>query len=156
MLKSLKIHIVGYILVICILLSGCGVIDVAGKTFTYGGVEINWNKASDEIREEVFDLYQVKNEIELKTVLKTSGGRNSRLTTFGTDGKYVTKDTNGNILDSGYYEQSKSYIALSDTIEGLSSEKVYKIYPNEKGYKVRIEIDGEKGIYAEYQYVVKK
>lgn len=153
MSKSLKMFTISTFSILCIILCGCGVIDVTGKTFAYGGVSINWNNVSDDVKAEIFDIYQVGNEIELKVVLKTAGGRNSRLTTFGTDGKYITKDSLGNILDSGYYEQSEGYIALADTIEELNSEKVYKIYPNEKGYKVRIEIDGEKGIYAEYQYV---
>ena len=154
-MKYLKSCIFSLFLCFCIILWGCGEIDVTGKTFVYGGVSINWNKVSDEVKTEIFDVYQVSNETELLAVLKTSNFRNSRITTFGTDGKYFTKDESGNILDSGYYEQYKDYIALSDTQDGLGEDNVYKIFPNEKGYRVRIEIDGDNGVYAEYQYVEK-
>ena len=154
-MKLLKSCLFSLVFVCCIILSGCGTIDVRGKTFIYGGVSINWNNASDNTKENVFDLYQVNNETELLAVLKTSRNRNSRITTFGSDGKYTTKDVDGNILDSGYYEQSDKVIVLADSEEGLKEENVYKIYANEKGYKVRIEIDGEYGIFAEYQYVEK-
>lgn len=137
----------------CILLSACGILTVKGKTFNYSKVEIDWGIATNDDKSALFAEFQVQNEPELLNVLKTRNNRNGRFTTFGTDGKYVTKDQDGQILDSGYYKQEESVITLADTEEGLSDPAAYTLQANEKGYIVTIVLNQDKQIYAKYEYV---
>ena len=127
--------------------------NVTGKTFTYGSVSVDWGTASEDDKNALFTEFQVENENELLAVLKTRNNRNGRRTTFGTDGKYTTKDENNEILDSGYYRQEETVITLAETEEGLSDENAYTILANEKGYIVTTVLDEEKNIFAKYQYV---
>jgi len=115
MKNILKKIILSLIIIPCLLITGCGVINVGGKTFTYSKVTIDWGLAKEEDKETIFNEYQVSSETELLNVLKTQNNRNSRFTTFGTDGKYVTKNTENEILDSGYYRQDETIITLADT-----------------------------------------
>jgi len=153
MKKHTKTLVMALLLTTCILLTACGVINVSGKTFKFSKVTIDWGLAEDENKQELFEEYQVKNESELLNVLKTKDNRNSRFTTFGTDKKYVTKNTSNEILDSGYYKQDETIITLSETEEGLNDEGAYTLQANDKGYIVTIKINDEYKIFAKYQYV---
>lgn len=153
MKKIFKKFIISLLLIPCILLSACGVLTVKGKTFNYGEVKIDWGIATEDDKSALFQEFQVANEPELLNVLKTRNNRNSRYTTFGTDGKYVTKDEEGKILDSGFYKQEESVITLADTQDGLSDPTAYTLQANDKGYIVTIVLNQDKQIYAKYQYV---
>lgn len=135
------------------LLSGCSVIQVSGKTFKYDSVSIDWGMAQKEDKQKVLEEFQVSKESELLAVLKTRNGRNKRFTTFGTDGKYVTKNDNNEILDSGYYKQDESVITLAETEDGLKEAGAYTLQANAKGYVVTIKINNEYKVFAKYQYV---
>lgn len=134
-------------------LSGCSVMQVSGKTFKYDSVSIDWGMAQKEDKQKVLEEFQVSKESELLTVLKTRNGRNKRFTTFGTDGKYVTKNNNNEILDSGYYKQDESVITLAETEAGLKDASAYTLQSNAKGYVVTIKINNEYKVFAKYQYV---
>lgn len=153
MRKYLKTFMLTLLLIPCMLLASCGTMNVTGKTFTYGSVSVDWGTASEDDKNALFTEFQVENETELLAVLKTRNNRNGRRTTFGTDGKYTTKDENNEILDSGYYRQEETVITLSETEEGLTAEDAYTILANEKGYIVTTILDEEKNIFAKYQYV---
>lgn len=144
------------LLVPCMLLASCGSMKVSGKTFVYGSVEVDWGTASEDDKNELFDDFQVENENELLAVLKTRNNRNGRRTTFGTDGKYTTKNENGDVLDSGYYKQEETVITLADTEEELSASDAYTLLANEKGYVVTTILNEGKNIFAKYQYVVEE
>lgn len=135
------------------ILSGCSVMQVSGKTFKYDSVSIDWGMAEKEDKQKVFEEFQVSKESELLTVLKTRNGRNKRFTTFGTDGKYVTKNDNNEILDSGYYKQDESVITLAETEDGLKDAGAYTLQANAKGYVVTIKINNDYKVFAKYQYV---
>ncbi len=153
MKKYLKTIMLTLLLIPCIMIAGCGTMNVTGKTFTYGSVSVDWGTASEDDKNALFTEFQVENETELLAVLKTRNNRNGRRTTFGTDGKYTTKDENNEILDSGYYRQEETVITLAETEEGLNAEDAYTLLANEKGYIVTTILDEEKNIFAKYQYV---
>ena len=142
------------ILLSCIFLSSCGTMNVAGKTFKYGGVAIDWGTATDENKSAIYSEYQVENDNELLNVFKTRNNRNNRVTTFGTDGKYTTKNQDNEILDSGFYRQNESQIRLSDTKDGLDADNAYTLTANGKGYIVTVELNPETQTYIKYQYVI--
>ncbi len=147
-----KCGILGLFFIIFII-SGCSVIQVSGRTFKYDSVSIDWGMADKEGKEIVFAEFQVESEGELLAVLKTRNGRNKRYTTFGTDGKYTTKNDNNEILDSGYFKQDESVITLADTEEGLKEAGAYTLQVNSKGYVVTIKINNDYKVFAKYQYV---
>lgn len=153
MRKYLKLFALSLLLIPCLLLASCGTMDVTGKTFTYGSVSVDWGTASEDDKNALFAEFQVENETELLAVLKTRNNRNGRRTTFGTDGKYTTKNENNEVLDSGYYKQEETVITLAETAEGLTAEDAYTLLANEKGYIVTTVLDEEKNIFAKYQYV---
>ena len=148
--KKLLISMI--LLIPMIILSGCGTIQVSGKTFKYSKVSIDWGPATDENKQTIFEENQVSNETELLNVLKTRDNRNSRITTFGTDNKYTTKNTENEIIDSGYYRQDESVITLADSEEGLSKVGAYTLQANGKGYVVTIKLNDEWKVFAKYQY----
>lgn len=154
--NKLKTFILSLILLPCILLVSCGTMQVQGKTFGYGDVTIDWGTASEDDRNALFSDFQVKDENELLNVLRTRNNRNTRHTTFGTDGKYTTKNENNEILDSGYYKQQSTVITLADTEEGLDASDAYTLLANEKGYIVTSILNADKNIFAKYQYVEEK
>ncbi|MBE5738234.1 MAG: hypothetical protein E7354_00665 [Clostridiales bacterium] len=153
MKKTIKSIILSLFLIPCILLASCGTMNVTGKTFTYGNVTVDWGTASDDDKNALFAEFQVENENELLAVLRTRNNRNGRRTTFGTDGKYTTKNENNEILDSGYYQQIETTITLAETEEGLSASDAYTLLANEKGYIVTTILNEDKNIFAKYQYV---
>lgn len=135
-------------------LAGCGVIEVRGKTFVYDNVTIDWGRAEEKEKEMIFEEFLVSNETELLTVLKTRNQRNSRVTIFGTDGKYTTHNRNGELLDSGYYKQDNETITLADTEDGFSNAGNFTLKANKKGYITKDKLNDEYGVFACYQYVV--
>lgn len=149
-LKKLGIIVV---LFICFMFYGCSVLQVNGKTFKYDSVSIDWGMADKEGKAKVMEEFQVQSESELLAVLKTRNGRNKRYTTFGTDGKYTTKNDNNEILDSGFYKQDESVITLAESEEGLKESGAYTLQANGKGYIVTIKINNDYKVFAKYQYV---
>ena len=142
------------VLLVCLLfLTACNNMQVSGKTFKYDSVSIDWGMANNEGKSKVFEEFQVENEAELLSVLKTKNGRNKRFTTFGTDNKYTTKNDNNEVLDSGYYKQDETVITLADTEEGLKESSAYTLQANEKGYIVTIKINNDYKVFAKYQYI---
>ena len=142
------------VLLVCLLfLTACNTMQVSGKTFKYDSVSIDWGMANNEGKSKVFEEFQVENEAELLSVLKTKNGRNKRFTTFGTDNKYTTKNDNNEVLDSGYYKQDETVITLADTKEGLKESSAYTLKDNEKGYIVTIKINNDYKVFAKYQYI---
>ena len=107
MQKLKKLSILALFSILLIFTTGCSVTQVSGKTFKYDSVTIDWGMATKEDRTKVYKEFQVESEGELLAVLKTRNGRDKRYTTFGTDGKYVTKNDSNEILDSGYYKQEE-------------------------------------------------
>lgn len=148
-----KVICLGVICILGVLLSGCNVLQVSGRTFKYESVSIDWGMADKEGKNAVFAEFQVKNEAELLAVLKTRNGRDKRFTTFGTNNQYTTKNENNEVLDSGYYKQDESVITLADTEEGLKKSGAYTLQANGKGYIVTIKINNEYKVFAKYQYV---
>lgn len=136
-----------------ILLTGCNVLQVSGRTFKYDSVSIDWGMADKEGKSKVFEEFQVKSESELLAVLKTRNGRDKRFTTFGTNNQYTTKNDQNEILDSGYFKQDETVITLADTEEGLKEAGAYTLQANSKGYIVTIKINNEYKVFAKYQYV---
>ncbi len=143
-----------FLIIPCLILASCGTMSVAGKTFRYGGVAIDWGTATDENKTAIYTEYQVENDNELLNVFKTRNNRNNRVTTFGTDGKYSTKNQDNEILDSGYYRQNETQILLAETKDGLDEDSAYKLTANNKGYIVTIVLNAETQTYIKYQYVV--
>ena len=142
------------VLLVCLLfLTACNTMQVSGKTFKYDSVSIDWGMANNEGKSKVFEEFQVENEAELLSVLKTKNGRNKRFTTFGTDNKYTTKNDNNEVLDSGYYKQDETVITLADTKEGLKESSAYTLQANEKGYIVTIKINNDYKVFAKHQYI---
>lgn len=156
MTNKLKTFILSLLLIPCILLASCGTMQVQGKTFGYGDVTIDWGTASEDDKNALFSDFQVKDENELLNVLRTRNNRNTRHTTFGTDGKYTTKNEDNVVLDSGYYKQQETVITLADTKEGLDASDAYTLLANEKGYIVTSILNDAKNIFAKYQYVEEK
>ena len=136
-----------------LIITACGTINVSGKTFRFKDVHIDWGVADSENKQSIYEEYQVKDEKELIEVLKTRDGRNSRFTTFGTNDKYTTKNSNNEIIDEGYYKQDETVITLADTIEGLSQVGAYTLHANDKGYIVTIKLNDQWKVFAKYQYV---
>lgn len=141
-------------LVSSFVITACGVIEVRGKTFVYDSVSIDWGRAEDEQKQAIFEEYLVSNETELLNVLRTRNQRNSRITTFGSDGKYVTINVNGETLDSGFYKQDDEIITLAETEDGFSNPGNYTLKANEKGYIANDKLNDEYGVFARYQYVL--
>lgn len=142
-------------IVLCaVSLTACGVIKVRGKTFVYDSVSIDWGRAEEEEKEMIFEEFLVSNETELLNVLKTRNQRNSRVTIFGTDGKYTTRNKNNEILDSGYYKQDNEIITLSESEEGFASPGNFTLKVNSRGYITKDKLNDEFGIFACYQYVL--
>ncbi len=152
MQKLKKLSIVALFSILLIFTTGCSVTQVSGKTFKYDSVTIDWGMATKEDRTKVYKEFQVESEGELLAVLKTRNGRDKRYTTFGTDGKYVTKNDSNEILDSGYYKQDEEVITLAETIEGLKEAGAYTLQVNSKGYIVTIKINNDYKVFARYQY----
>ena len=125
---------------------------VSGKTFKYQKVTIDWGTATAENKETIYSEYQVSDENELLNVLKTKNNRNNRFTTFGTNNKYTTKNSDNEVLDSGYYRQDESVITLADTEEGLSQAGSYTLIATDKGYIVTVKINDEFKVFAKYHY----
>ena len=71
-------------------LSACGTLQIVGKTFVYDSVSIDWGMAEEKDKQIIYEKYSVNSHSELIEYLKTYKNRNNRVTTFGTDGKYVT------------------------------------------------------------------
>lgn len=155
-MKRINKYLISIMLVLLcsIAFTACGVIEVRGKTFEYESVSIDWGRAKDEQKEALFEEFLVSNETELLNVLKTRNQRNSRVTTFGTDGKYVTKNLNNEILDQGYYKQDDETITLAETEDGFADAGNYTLKANEKGYIANDKLNDEYGIFARYQYVM--
>lgn len=140
-----------FLIMLCI--TGCSVIQVSGRTFKYDSVSIDWGMADKDGKAEIMSEFQVESEGELLAVLKTRNGRNKRYTTFGTDGKYTTKNDNNEILDSGYFKQDESVITLAETEEGLKESGAYTLQVNSKGYIVTVKLNNDYKVFAKYQYV---
>lgn len=149
-----KLKKFGFVAIFCLtlILYGCQVIQVSGRTFRYDSVTIDWGMADKEGKEKVFEEYQVQNEAELLSVLKTQNGRDKRYTTFGTNNQYTTKNDQNEIIDSGYYKQDESVITLADTEEGLKEAGAFTLQANEKGYVVTVKINNDYKVFAKYQY----
>lgn len=152
MQKLKKLSILALFSILLIFTTGCSVTQVSGKTFKYDSVTIDWGMATKEDRTKVYKEFQVESEGELLAVLKTRNGRDKRYTTFGTDGKYVTKNDSNEILDSGYYKQDEEVITLAETIEALKETGAYTLQANSKGYIVTIKINNDYKVFARYQY----
>lgn len=132
---------------------GCGTMNVSGKTFKYSKVTIDWGIATEENKQAIYEENQVANEDELLNVLKTRSNRNSRFTTFGTDNKYTTKNSENEVIDSGYYKQDETVITLAETESKLSEAGAYTILANDKGYVVTVKLNDEWKVFAKYQYI---
>lgn len=151
-MQRLKKYSIFAIFFITLLLYGCQVIQVSGRTFRYDSVSIDWGMADKEGKEKVFEEFQVQSEAELLSVLKTRNGRDKRYTTFGTNNQYTTKNDQNEILDSGYYKQDETVITLADTEEGLKEPGAYTLQANDKGYIVTVKINNDYKVFAKYQY----
>lgn len=152
-MKKLKNLLIAIIFMIpCLFLTACETIEVSGKTFRYDSVKIDWGMATNEDKDAFFTENQVENESELLNVLKTRDNRNSIYTTFGTDGKYTIKDSENEVVESGYYKQDESTITIGESEEALNETGATTWQANEKGYVVTIKLDDEKKIFAKYQY----
>jgi len=136
-----------------IMFTACGVISVRGKTFVYDSVEIDWGRATDEDKEKLYEDFLVSNEVELLNVLKTRNNRNSRVTTFGTDGKYTTINKNNEVIDEGYYKQDDEVITLSEAEDGFANPGNYTLKAVDKGYYAIDKLDDNLGVFARYLYV---
>lgn len=152
MIKKLKIVISLLILSPLLLIFGCGTINVSGKTFKYSKVTIDWGIATEENKKTIYAENQVANEAEFLNVLKTRSNRNSRFTTFGTDNKYTTKNSENEVLDSGYYKQDETVITLAESEDKLNEAGAFTLLANAKGYIVTVKINDEWKVFAKYQY----
>lgn len=155
-MKKLKKYLTSIMLIILcsVALTACGVIEVRGKTFVYDSVSIDWGRAEDEQKQALFEEFLVSNETELLNVLKTRNQRNSRITTFGTDGRYITHNLNNEIIDEGYYKQDDEIITLAETENGFSNPGNFTLKANQKGYIANDKLNDEYDIFATYQYVL--
>lgn len=152
-MKNLKNLFVAMLLFIpCFFLVACETIEVSGKTFRYDSVTIDWGMATNDDKEAFFTENQVENESELLNVLRTRDNRNSIYTTFGTDGKYTIKDSENEVVESGFYKQDESTITIGESEEALNETGATTWQANEKGYVITIKLDDEKKIFAKYQY----
>jgi len=152
-MKKIKNLLVAIMLIIpCLFLIACDTIEVSGKTFRYDSVSIDWGMANNDQKDAFFEENQVENEAELLNVLKTRDNRNSIYTTFGTDGKYTIKDSENEVVESGYYKQDESTITIGESEESLNETGATTWQANEKGYIVTIKLDDELKIFAKYQY----
>ena len=152
-MKKFKNLLVALVLIIpCLFLIACETIEVSGKTFRYDSVSIDWGMANNDQKDAFFEKNQVENEAELLNVLKTRDNRNSIYTTFGTDGKYTIKDSENEIVESGYYKQDESTITIGESEESLNETGATTWQANEKGYVVTIKLDNDLKIFAKYQY----
>ncbi|MBE5757522.1 MAG: hypothetical protein E7345_01140 [Clostridiales bacterium] len=153
-MKHLKNILALIIMIFALTLTACQTINVNGKTFIFDKVQIDWGLAqSKEEKEIVLANYSVGNEKEFAEYLKKYQDRENRVTTFGTDNKYYTKNGNNEIVDSGYYKQDEAVITLSDTEKGLEDVGSYTLQANEKGYVVIVKLDDEMKIFARYTYI---
>lgn len=155
-MRNMKRYIASIMLILlgAVAMTACGVIEVRGKTFVYESVSIDWGRAEDEQKEAIFEEFLVSNETELLNVLRTRNQRNSRVTTFGTDGKYITRNLDGEILDEGYYKQDDEIITLAESQDGFTDAGNYTLKANERGYTTNDKLNDEYGIFAIYQYVL--
>lgn len=152
-MKKIKNLLVALVLIIpCLFLIACETIEVSGKTFRYDNVSIDWGMATNDQKDAFFEENQVENEAELLNVLKTRDNRNSIYTTFGTDGKYTIKDSENEVVESGYYKQDESTITIGESEESLNETGATTWQANEKGYVVTIKLDNDLKIFAKYQY----
>lgn len=153
MKKNFLIVFVSIALLGIFFLSACGTLQIVGKTFVYDSVSIDWGMAEEKDKQIIYEKYSVNSQSELIEYLKTYKNRNNRVTTFGTDGKYVTKNENNEIIDSGYYRQDDDIITLAETEDGFSENTAYTLDANDKGYVVILNLDDELKVFAKYQYV---
>lgn len=137
----------------CLILSACSTINVAGKTFRFDSAEVVWGSATDEDKTTLYEEFSVTNEDQLIEQLKLKNERSKRHTTFGTDGKYYTKNENNQILDQGFYKQENTVITLAPTEEKLKESTAFTMLSNNKGYVVTEIIEKDKLIFVKYQYV---
>ena len=152
-MKKIKNLLLSILVIIpCLFLMGCQTIEVSGKTFKYDSVTIDWGMATTEDKEAFFEENQVENESELLNVLKTRDGRNTIYTTFGTDGKYTVKDSENEVVESGFYKQDESIITIAESENALNETGATTWQANEKGYVITIKLNDEKKIFAKYQY----
>lgn len=152
-MKKIKNLIIALIICLpCLFLYGCETIEVSGKTFRYDNVTIDWGMAEGEDKETFFNENQVANESELRNVLKSRDNRNSIFTTFGTDGKYTIKNSENEVVETGYYKQDESVITIAESEESLNETGATTWQANDKGYIVTIKLDDELKIFAKYQY----
>ena len=152
-MKKIKNLLLSILVIIpCLFLMGCQTIEVSGKTFKYDSVTIDWGMATTEDKEAFFEENQVENESELLNVLKTRDGRNTIYTTFGTDGKYTIKDSENEVVESGFYKQDESIITIAESENALNETGATTWQANEKGYVITIKLNDEKKIFAKYQY----
>ena len=152
-MKKIKNLLLSILVIIpCLFLMGCQTIEVSGKTFKYDSVTIDWGMATTEDKEAFFEENQVENESELLNVLKTRDGRNTIYTTFGTDGKYTIKDSENEVVESGFYKQDESTITIAESENALNETGATTWQANEKGYVITIKLNDEKKIFAKYQY----
>ena len=152
-MKKLKIILCIIALIPCILLTGCKSIEVNGKTFVYNKVTIDWGLAqSKEEKQEVLNKFEVTDKSEFIKYLETYQDRKNRVTTFGVDNKYYTKNSNNEIVDEGYYRQDESVITLADSEEGLDENGTFTLQANEKGYIVIVKLDDTNKVFARYEY----
>ena len=94
----------------------------------------------------------MENQQEFENYLKNYNDRQNRVTTFGVDNKYYTKNGNNEIVDEGYYRQDESVVTLAESIELLDEIGAYTIQANKKGYIVTIKLDDTYKVFARYEY----
>ena len=153
-MKNLKKLICLFLIVPCILLCACKSIEVNGKTFVFDKVTIDWGLAqSNEEKQVILDKYEVEDKSKLIEYLKKYQDRENRVTTFGVDSKYFTKNGNNEIVDEGYYRQDESVITLADSQDLLDEPGAYTLQANEKGYIVTIKLDDTLKVFARYEYI---
>jgi hypothetical protein len=153
-MKKINCSIILLLLIIgSIFLTSCGTIQVVGKTFVYENVSIDWGMAEEKDKQLIYEKYSVNSHSELIEYLKTYNNRNNRVTTFGTDNKYVTKNEKNEIIDSGYYRQDDDLITLSETEDGFHENTSYTLDANDKGYIVLLKLDNDLKVFAKYQYI---
>lgn len=152
MKKIKNLIITMFILLPCLFLTACQTIEVSGKTFRYDSVSIDWGMATNDDKEAFYGENQVANESELLNVIKSRDNRNSIFTTFGTDGKYTIKNSENEVIESGFYKQDESTITIAESEDALNETGATTWQANEKGYVITIKLDDEKKIFAKYQY----
>jgi len=152
-MKKLKIILCIIAIIPCILLTGCKAIEVSGKTFIYNKVSIDWGLAqTDEEKQIILDKFEVANKSDFQKFLASYQDRENRITTFGVDNKYYTKNKNNEILDEGYYRQDESVITLAESEDLLDENGAFTLQANEKGYIVIVKLDDNYKVFARYEY----